>query len=182
MESTELTESIVVGGGCFWCLEPIFEQLDGVKKITVGYAGGTKKNPSYEQVCTGATGHAEVVRIVFDPAKISLESILMVFFKTHDPTTLNRQGADAGTQYRSIILYESDRQKSTAEDVIQSLSKQQIFSKPIVTAVSALDEFFPAEEYHQQYYKKNPWAGYCQAVIRPKLEKFEHSFSDIKKH
>jgi methionine-S-sulfoxide reductase len=106
----------------------------------------------------------------------------MVFFKTHDPTTLNRQGADAGTQYRSIILYESDRQKSTAEDVIQSLSKQQIFSKPIVTAVSALDEFFPAEEYHQQYYKKNPWAGYCQAVIRPKLEKFEHSFSDIKKH
>jgi len=181
MESKENIDSIILGGGCFWCLEPIFEQLNGVKKITVGYAGGTRKNPSYEQVCTGTTGHAEVVQIVFEPGIISLESILEVFFKTHDPTTLNRQGADTGTQYRSIILYESDQQKMIAENVIKNLSNKQTFSNPIVTTVVALDEFFPAEEYHQQYFKKNPWAGYCRAIIQPKVKKFEHEFNDLKK-
>jgi len=181
MELKETIESITLGGGCFWCLEPIFEQLNGVKKIIVGYAGGTRKNPSYEQVCTGTTGHAEVVQIQFDPEKISLESILEVFFKTHDPTTLNRQGADTGTQYRSIILFNSDQQKMIAEKVIRDLSNNQSFSNPIVTQVVALEAFFPAEEYHQQYFKKNPWAGYCRAVIQPKVKKFEHLFNDLKK-
>ena len=164
------TERITLGGGCFWCLDAMFRTLPGVKSVTSGYAGGHTPNPTYKQVCSGDTGHAEVVQIEFDAAKITLPKLLEAFWDAHDPTTLNRQGADEGTQYRSIILYSSGSQHTVAEQSKTVAAKG--FSRPIVTEIVPLKEFFAAEDYHQDYFKKNPHAGYCQAVIAPKLKKF----------
>ncbi|HXG37513.1 MAG TPA: peptide-methionine (S)-S-oxide reductase MsrA [Bacteroidota bacterium] len=164
-------EQATLGAGCFWCVEAVFERLDGVKSVEAGYAGGTKANPTYEEVCTGTTGHAEVARITFDPSKISYETILEWFWKSHDPTTLNRQGADVGTQYRSVIFYHNDQQKAIAE---QSKRKAQaMFNDPIVTEIQPLKAFYVAENYHQDYYRNNPNAPYCTFVIRPKLKKLK---------
>ena len=169
-------ETATLGGGCFWCLEPIFQELKGVENVVVGYAGGTVAKPTYEQVCTGNTGHAEVVQITFHPEEIAFEEILQVFFTIHNPTTLNRQGADVGTQYRSVILYHNDDQKNTARDVIEDMDEQEIWGDPIVTEVTPFGTFYKAEEYHQEYYQKNPNAGYCQLVIAPKVAKFRKKF------
>ena len=174
--NTEL-ETATLGGGCFWCLEPIFSELQGVSSVVVGYAGGTLANPGYQMVCTGATGHAEVVQISFDPAIISYREILEVFFSFHDPTTLNRQGADYGTQYRSIILTHSPRQEQTAQQVIAELTQAKAWEAPIVTQIVPLEHFYPAEEYHQHYFVKNPFAGYCQVVIQPKVQKLRHTYA-----
>ena len=171
MNATNKTELATFGGGCFWCLEAVFERLDGVKSVTSGYAGGTKENPTYKEVCTGATGHAEVIQIEFDPHKISYEKLLEVFWEAHDPTTMNRQGADAGTQYRSVILYHNDAQKRAAEKSKELA--QWRFPRPIVTEIIPLTKFFKAEEYHQDYFRKNPNAPYCAVVISPKLEKLK---------
>jgi peptide-methionine (S)-S-oxide reductase len=163
------TKLATLGGGCFWCLEAVYTRTDGVTSVTSGYAGGSTENPTYEQVCSGATGHAEVVQIEYDPEVISYRKILDLFWRSHDPTTLNRQGADVGTQYRSIILYHDEEQKKEAE---QSLKAAQTdYNSPIVTHIEPLQHFYPAEEYHQDYYAKNPTRGYCVMVIRPKLKK-----------
>jgi peptide-methionine (S)-S-oxide reductase len=164
-------ELAILGGGYFWCIEAVFETVEGVKDVTSGYAGGTKKNPTYKEVCTGKTGHAEVVQIEYDPKKISYEEILDIFWKAHDPTTMNRQGADMGSQYRSIILYHNEGQKEIAEKSKKNLQESGYYSGPIVTEIRPLSVFYPAEEYHQDYYAKNPNAGYCAIVIRPKLRK-----------
>jgi peptide-methionine (S)-S-oxide reductase len=169
--SSNPTETATLGGGCFWCTEAVFQMLPGVKSVVSGYAGGTKPNPTYEEVCTGETGHAEVIQITYDPKQVSYEKILETFWDVHDPTTLNRQGADSGTQYRSIILYNSDGQKAAAEKSKQDAQKN--FKHPIVTQIVPLKAFYPAEGYHQDYYRSNPNQGYCRAVIRPKVEKFE---------
>ena len=169
---SQSTERITLGGGCFWCLDAMFKTLSGVKSVTSGYAGGQTPHPTYKQVCSGETGHAEVVQIEFDAAQITLPKILEAFWDAHDPTTLNRQGADEGTQYRSIILYSNDTQRATAEQSKTEAAKS--YSRPIVTEIVPLKDFFPAEDYHQDYFKKNPHAGYCQAVIAPKLKKFSH--------
>ncbi len=166
------TEIATFGSGCFWCSEAVFSELQGVVKVLPGYAGGTVPNPSYEGVCTDATGHAEVAQVTFDPSVISYRELLEVLFSTHDPTTLNRQGGDEGTQYRSVIFYGSEPQKVEAEGVIRELTAESVFRNPIVTEVVPLKEFYPAEDYHREYYKRNPGAGYCQAVIAPKLAKF----------
>jgi peptide-methionine (S)-S-oxide reductase len=168
---THPTELATVGGGCFWCLEALFETLPGVKAVTNGYAGGHLANPTYKQVCGGDTGHAEVVQIEFDPARITLAQLLDAFWEAHDPTTPNRQGADAGTQYRSIILYHNEAQRVAAEQARAAAAKK--FSRPIVTEIVPLAKFHPAEAYHQDYFRKNPHAGYCQVVIAPKLKKFQ---------
>lgn len=165
------TETATIGGGCFWCLEAVYERIDGVISVTSGYAGGFKKNPTYKEVCSGETGHAEVVHIVYDPKKITFKQILDIFWQIHDPTSLNRQGADVGTQYRSIILYHNDEQKKIAIESKNEAQKQ--FSKPIVTEIVPLIEFYKAEEYHQDFYRNNPEYGYCKAVIKPKIEKLE---------
>ena len=170
--NTNTTEIADLGGGCFWCMEAVFERLPGVISVTSGFAGGTTENPTYDQVCTETTGHAEVTEIAFDPAKISYEKLLNVFWQAHDPTTLNRQGADEGTSYRSIILYRTDKQKLIAEK--SKLEAQTGFHHPIVTEIVPLKKFYKAEDYHQQYYDNNSNAGYCQVVITPKLEKLEH--------
>ena len=164
-------EVATLAGGCFWCLEAAFQQLKGVEKVESGYAGGHVANPSYEQVCTGTTGHAEVLQITFDPAIISFDDLLHVFFTIHDPTTLNRQGADVGTQYRSAIFYNSPEQKAVAERVIAELQAEGVWDDPIVTEVKPLEIFYPAEEYHRDYYRRNPNQGYCRAVIAPKVAK-----------
>lgn len=176
VEKSSKLKTITLGGGCFWCLEPVFEELHGVHDVTVGYAGGTIPNPDYRQVCTGTTGHAEVVQVHFDPDEISLHEILEVFFNIHDPTTLNRQGADVGTQYRSIILYHSQDQQSIAREFIRELEDSGAWNSKIVTQVEPLDTYYLAEEYHQEYYKKNPLAGYCMMVIRPKVSKFQKKY------
>jgi methionine-S-sulfoxide reductase len=168
-------EVIVLGGGCFWCTDATISLMKGVADVTVGYAGGVTKDPTYEQVCTGTTGHAEVARVEFDPSVIPLEKILQVFFTMHDPTSLNRQGADFGTQYRSIILYTTDDQKKKVTDFIKK--EQEEFTKPIVTEVAKLDKFYKAEEYHQKYFQKNPDAGYCAFVVRPKVDKVKKKFN-----
>jgi len=165
------TESIVLGGGCFWCMEAVFDHVPGVKSVVCGYAGGHTKNPTYEEVCTDATGHAEVVRIEFDPTDTGLAQLLDVFFNAHDPTTLNRQGGDAGTQYRSIILYADEAQKSAAEKA--RVAAQAGYSDPIVTEIVPLTVFYAAEEHHQHYFAKNPTAGYCRVVIKPKVVKLQ---------
>jgi peptide-methionine (S)-S-oxide reductase len=170
-------EIATLGGGCFWCVEAIYDQLKGVQSVVSGYSGGTVKNPSYKEVCNGTTGHAEVVQIVFNPAEISFGEILGVFFATHDPTTLNRQGADVGTQYRSVIFYHSDEQKAEAERVIKSLTAAKEFINPIVTQVAPAAIFYPAEDYHQEYFENNPNQPYCNAVVRPKVEKFRKQFA-----
>ncbi len=171
-------ETATLGGGCFWCTEAIYKELKGVKEVTSGYSGGHVENPTYEEVCTGETGHAEVIQIEFDPKVISYSEILQVFFETHDPTTLNRQGADVGTQYRSAVFYHNEQQKETAESIISQLNKEQVYNKPIVTEVTAFDKFYKAENYHQDYVELNPTKGYCQIVIIPKLEKFRKIFQD----
>ncbi len=169
------TEQAVLGGGCFWCLEAAFEVVPGVVDVQSGYSGGTRDNPSYEEVSSGLTGHAEVVRIEYDPARVSYATLLELYFKIHDPTSLNRQGADIGTQYRSIILYASEEQKRVAEEAIKAL--QPKLSRPIVTEVQPLVRFWLAEEYHQDFFKKNPDYGYCQVIVAPKVEK-ARSFVD----
>ena len=166
-----MTDFAVFGGGCFWCLQAIFNRLKGVTKVTSGYAGGQVQKPSYEQVCSGRTGHAEVVKIDFDPETVNYRNLLEVFFKAHDPTTPNRQGADVGSQYRSIILYSVESQKKAADDYIEELKKTKAFENPIVTELKPLEVFYPAEAYHQDYYQLHPEKGYCQAVIAPKLAK-----------
>lgn len=170
-------EIATFGSGCFWCTEAIFQNVDGVHSVESGYSGGHVKNPSYKEVCTGATGHAEVIRISFDPSKISFEDLLEIFWQTHDPTTRNRQGADVGTQYRSVIFYHNDAQREAAEFYKQRLEDEKVFDKPIVTEITAATEFFKAEDYHQNYYSLNSNAPYCTYVIQPKLEKFKKAFS-----
>ena len=170
--STNQLETATLGGGCFWCVEAVYERVPGVISVTSGYAGGHTDNPTYKQVCSGTTGHAEVAQIAFDPAKVSYAKILEVFWQAHDPTTLNRQGADEGTQYRSVILYNDEKQKLVAEK--SKLAAQAQFKNPIVTEIMPLKKFYPAEDYHQGYYEDNTRQPYCQAVIQPKLEKLEH--------
>jgi len=170
-------EVATLGGGCFWCLEAVFDGLQGVTDVVSGYAGGHVQNPDYKSVCTGRTGHAEVVQVTFDPSVVTYEDVLGIFFAIHDPTTLNRQGADVGTQYRSAIYYHSDAQKATAEALIARLNAEHIWPNPIVTEVTAAPTFYPAEDYHQEYFKRNPYQGYCQAVISPKVAKFRKQYS-----
>jgi peptide-methionine (S)-S-oxide reductase len=179
-EDSGQRETATLGGGCFWCLEAIFEEVRGVRTVESGYTGGDGPT-TYKEVCSGQTGHAEVVRITFDPQAVSFAELLAIFFGTHDPTTLNRQGADVGTQYRSAIFYESESQKSVAESVMRELKEQEVFDKPIVTQLEPLDLFYPAESYHQDYYRNNPGQGYCMAVINPKLAKFRKEFADKRK-
>lgn len=175
---TDKIETATLAGGCFWCLEAVYELLRGVEKITSGYTGGHRPDPDYYQVCTGATGHAEVIQIEFDPDQISYQDLLDIFFTIHDPTTLNRQGPDAGTQYRSAIFYHSPEQKEIAEATIREIAEEGPWDAPIVTEVVPLDVFYPAEEYHQQYYRNNPAQGYCQAIIAPKVAKARLVFID----
>jgi peptide-methionine (S)-S-oxide reductase len=170
-------EIATIGGGCFWCLEAVFEQLQGVEKVASGYSGGRRADPTYEQVCSGATGHAEVVQITFDPSILSYADLLDVFFATHDPTTLNRQGGDVGTQYRSVIFHHSPEQKEIAERRIAEWNAAGIWDQPIVTQVVPFAAFYPAESYHQEYYRRNPGQMYCAAVISPKVAKFRKQFS-----
>ena len=171
-------EKATFGSGCFWCTEAIFENLNGVHSVVSGYAGGLVLNPTYEEVCAGTTGHAEVTQITYDPSVITYDELLEVFWKTHDPTTLNRQGNDAGPQYRSVIFYHNDEQKKLAEKYKAELDKSGAWDKPIVTEISPLTNYFPAEDYHQDYYNNNPNQGYCAFVIGPKLEKFRKVFKD----
>lgn len=167
----------VLGGGCFWCLEAIFDDLTGVLSVESGYAGGKAAEPSYEQVCTGLTGHAEVVRVTFDPNVISYHEILEIFFTFHDPTTLNRQGADIGSQYRSIIFTMDEQQAKLVHQVMQGIESAKIWDKPLVTQVEPLDNFYLAEEYHQEYFRKNPYSGYCRFVVAPKVAKFRKKYA-----
>lgn len=169
-------ELATLGGGCFWCLEAVYDQLRGVTDVVSGYSGGQVHQPTYEQVCTGTTGHAEVVQVTFDPAIVTFKDILRVFFAIHDPTTLNRQGADVGAQYRSVILYHTGEQKAVAEQLIASLAGEKLWDAPIVTEVAPFDGFYPAEDYHQEYFVRNPNQGYCQFVIAPKVAKFRRKY------
>jgi peptide-methionine (S)-S-oxide reductase len=169
-------ESATLAGGCFWCVEAVFKEVIGVENVISGYTGGTTVNPTYEQVCSGKTGHAETVQISFDTSKISYREILEIFFSIHDPTTLNRQGADVGTQYRSAIFYHSEQQKAVAEELIAGLNKAHLWKKPIVTQIVPLHIFYPAEDYHQGYFSQHPEQGYCQMVISPKLSKFRQQW------
>ncbi len=175
---TNHTGLATLGGGCFWCIEAVFQMLPGVKSVTSGYAGGAKANPTYQEVCAGDTGHAEVIQIEYDPQKISYEKLLATFWEAHDPTTLNRQGADEGTQYRSIILYRNEAQKLAAEK--SKAEAQKHFRQPIVTEIAPLKQFYPAEGYHQNYYRANPSQPYCRMVIRPKVEKLERKLKAAK--
>jgi peptide-methionine (S)-S-oxide reductase len=175
--SPSTTETIVLAGGCFWCTEAVFSELRGVVRVLPGYSGGTVPNPSYEQVCTGRTGHAEAIEVVFDPAQVSLHDLLVVFFTTHDPTTPDRQGNDVGTQYRSAVFYRSPEQRRAAEGVIAEATRAGVWRRKVVTELVPFSAFYPAEEYHRQYFRRNPEKAYCQAVIAPKLSKFrkEHA-------
>jgi peptide-methionine (S)-S-oxide reductase len=174
--TTETLDTATLGGGCFWCTEAVFDDLQGVTDVVSGYCNGQTKNPSYAQVCEGITGHNEVVKVVFDTSVISYTEILEVFFAIHDPTTLNRQGNDRGTQYRSGIYFHSDEQQKIANDLIAKLEGEQLFDAPIMTEVVAAETFYPAEDYHQNYFKLNPNQGYCMAVVSPKLSKFRQKF------
>jgi len=174
-------ELATLGGGCFWCVEAVFEEVEGVKEAVSGYAGGRVENPNYQQVCSGLTGHAEVVQVAFDPTVISYAKILEIFFKTHDPTTLNRQGPDMGTQYRSVIFYHDAAQQKIAEELKAKLDESGAFRGRIVTEIAAAPKFYPAEAYHQDYWKQNPGQGYCRAVIGPKMSKFRQVFKDYLK-
>jgi len=178
METTTKLDTAIFGSGCFWCSEAIFERVKGVQKVISGYAGGAVENPSYEQVCTGKTGHAEVCQILFNPSVVSFADLLKIFWKTHDPTTLNRQGADEGTQYRSVIFYHSDEQKKLAEHYKLELDKSGSWENPVVTEISPFSKFYSAEAYHQNYFANNPTQGYCSFVIAPKVEKFEKVFKE----
>lgn len=176
MNTSGEVDTVLFGAGCFWCVEAIFQQLDGVEKVTSGYAGGARENPTYEQVCSGGTGHAEVIQVIYDPAKISFVELLEVFWGVHDPTTLNRQGADVGTQYRSVIFYANDEQKKWAEEYKSKLNGSGAFPQPVVTEISPMKAFYKAENYHQNYFNENGSQPYCSLVIRPKLEKFKKVF------
>jgi peptide-methionine (S)-S-oxide reductase len=169
-------EVATLAGGCFWCLEAVYDELKGVVDVVSGYSGGRVANPSYEAVCTGKTEHAETVQVTFDPKVVSYRELLEVFFTIHDPTSLNRQGADVGTQYRSAIFYHSDEQKAIAEQVIREMETNKVWGKPIVTQLVPYGVFYPAEAYHQEYFKRNPYQGYCMAVIAPKVSKFRHKY------
>lgn len=171
-------EVATLGGGCFWCLEAVYSELQGVEQVVSGYAGGHVRNPTYREVCSGATGHAEVVQITFNPSVISYRDLLRIFFTIHDPTTLNRQGADVGTQYRSIILYHNETQKQTALEVMEEVTLQGLWPNRIVTELKPFDAFYPAEEYHQRYFARNPLQPYCQVVIAPKVAKFRKQYFD----
>lgn len=183
MENQQLRklETITLGGGCFWCTEAVFQQLKGVESVRPGYIGGQTDSPTYRAVCTGNTGHAEAVEVVFNPEEVSFATLLEVFFATHDPTTLNRQGNDVGTQYRSAVFYTNDAQQSTALNVISSLTQQQIFANPIVTEVTAAGPFYQAEDYHQDYFNLHGYEPYCEVVIHPKVVKFRHRFLSLLK-
>lgn len=182
VEGAEATEQgltlATFGGGCFWCTEAVFDATEGVHSCVSGYAGGQTINPTYEDVCTGQTGHAEVVRVAYDPEVITYQDLLQIFFRTHDPTTLNQQGADKGTQYRSVVYYHNDEQKQTAQAIKKSLDASGAFSDPIVTEISPMEVFYPAEKYHQNYFANNPNQGYCRAVIAPKMDKYRKAFAD----
>ncbi len=178
---TKNKEEVTLGAGCFWCVEAIFQRVKGVLHVEAGYSGGTVENPTYEQVCTGNTGHAEVIRLEFDPTIVSFETILEVFWHTHDPTTLNRQGADVGTQYRSVIFYHDDKQKKIAEESKQRTQASGLWDDPIVTEISPLINYYKAENYHQNYFNNNPNAGYCSIVIAPKIAKFKKDFPHLLK-
>ena len=171
-------EVATLAGGCFWCLEAVFDELKGVESVESGYSGGHVESPSYAQVCDGDTGHAEVVQVTFDPQVLSYKDLLTVFFTIHDPTTLNRQGHDVGTQYRSAIFYHDEGQKKVAEEVIHEITAAGIWDAPLVTEVTPFDKFFMAEDYHQEFFRKNPFQGYCRAVIAPKVAKFRHEFAE----
>lgn len=179
---TTQRETATLGGGCFWCLEAVYDDLRGVESVVSGYAGGKVPNPGYEAVCTGTTGHAEVVQITFDPAEVSFRELLDVFFTIHDPTTLNQQGHDRGTQYRSVVFYHDDEQKQVAAQAIRDLEAEAVWENPVVTQVVPLTEFYPAEIEHQEYFARNPGAGYCRVVIEPKVSKFRKQYlSRLKK-
>lgn len=171
-------DTITLGGGCYWCVEAVYEMLKGIIKVESGFSGGTVKNPAYREVCNGTTGHAEVVQITFDTTKTSLDEILKVFFTVHDPTTLNQQGADIGTQYRSVIFYRNETQYNTAKSIIDTLTKENVYGKPIVTQLAEFTTFYKAEDYHQNYYDQHKEEPYCRMVIQPKIEKFEKIFKD----
>jgi peptide-methionine (S)-S-oxide reductase len=173
-----LVEKATFGAGCFWCVEAVFQQLRGVQQVVSGYTGGKKANPTYKEICTGTTDHAEVAQITFNPQEISFETLLDIFWKTHDPTTLNRQGADTGTQYRSAIFYENETQKKMAEQSKQKMEASRFWPDPIVTEISPLQTFYPAESYHQNYFQENPGNPYCQQVLVPKLQKLKKMFSN----
>jgi peptide-methionine (S)-S-oxide reductase len=174
-------QTATLAGGCFWCLEAVYDEIKGVHSVESGYAGGHMDNPTYYAVCNGNTGHAEVVQVHFDPNVVSYRDLLNVFFAIHDPTTLNRQGADVGTQYRSAIFYHDEEQKKIAEELIKDLNAQQIWDKPIVTQVEKLDKFYMAEDYHQEYFARNPYQPYCMAVVAPKVSKFRKHFLELLK-
>ena len=178
LESNPGLQLATFGSGCFWCTEAIFQNVDGVEKVVSGYMGGKVKNPSYKEVCTGQTGHAEVIQLTFDPKKISYDELLEIFWKTHDPTTLNRQGADVGTQYRSAVFYHNDEQKQLAEKYKKELTAAEVFDQPIVTEITPASVFYKAEDYHQNYYNLNGNAPYCAMVIQPKVEKFKKVFKE----
>jgi peptide-methionine (S)-S-oxide reductase len=175
------TQVATLAGGCFWCLEAVFDEVKGVKSVESGYAGGHVEDPSYKEVCSGRTGHAEVVRVTFDEDVVSYRDLLNVFFGIHDPTTLNRQGADVGTQYRSAIFYHDDEQKKIAEELIKDLEAQNIWDRPIVTTLEKMDKFYVAEDYHQEYFANNPYQPYCAAVVAPKVAKFRKHYMDMLK-
>ena len=171
-------EVATLAGGCFWCIEGVFREVNGVENVVSGYTGGTTVNPTYEQVCTGKTGHAESVQVSYNPSKLSYREILEIFFSVHDPTTLNRQGADVGTQYRSAIFYHNEQQKRVAEELIKELGKANLWDKPIVTQIVPLETFYPAENYHQEYFSRHPEQAYCQMVISPKISKFRKQWTE----
>ncbi|MFC5534283.1 peptide-methionine (S)-S-oxide reductase MsrA [Rhodocytophaga aerolata] len=177
-DTTKTPQLATFGAGCFWCVEAIFQQLDGVQKVASGYSGGQVDNPTYKQVCSGTTGHAEVIQITYDPAKISFEELLEAFWSSHDPTTLNRQGADIGTQYRSVVFYHTEQQRNLAEAFKKQLNDEKAFGKPVVTEISPFTKFYVAEDYHQNYFNENGDAPYCRVVIAPKLDKFKKVFKD----
>jgi peptide-methionine (S)-S-oxide reductase len=179
MGGQAMTELATIGGGCFWCLEAVFEQVRGVEKVESGFSGGHLDNPGYRQVCSGSTGHAEVVQVTFDPSVVTYRQVLEVFFGTHDPTTLNRQGPDVGTQYRSAIFFHSPEQERTARELIAELNTAEIWNAPIVTEVVPIEHFWKAEDYHQGYFRANPYQGYCQAVVGPKVIKFRKRFAGL---
>ncbi|MBM4003634.1 MAG: peptide-methionine (S)-S-oxide reductase MsrA [Planctomycetes bacterium] len=177
--SSDGFQTATLGGGCFWCTEAVFRELRGVQSVVSGYCGGGGANPSYKQVCSGDTGHAEAIQVRFDPSQVSFAQLLEVFFKTHDPTTRNRQGNDVGTQYRSVIFHHDDPQLATAQDCIRRLDAAGAFSRPIVTTCEPYRTFYPAEHEHQEFYERNPWQPYCIAVIRPKIDKFREAFAEL---
>ena len=178
-ENKQLHEAVItLGGGCFWCTEAVFDELKGVQHVESGYSGGHVANPTYAQVCTGATGHAEVVQVTFDPQIVSLKEILRIFFTVHDPTTLNRQGADVGTQYRSVIFYRDEEQKRSAEEVMREITAAKIWDAPLVTELAPFKAFYPAEDYHQEYFAHNGGQPYCRVVIAPKVQKFRAHFAE----